>query len=155
MLSLSPTDLAIDLLRCLRFWSRLPTPILASEKDPHGFPDFSRITRMLPLAGAIIGAVGALALGLAHWLRLPSSIAAGLTLAALILATGAFHEDGLADTADGLGGGATRQRKLEIMKDSRIGANLRLEPAARIGRCIRYLAGTRAHAEAGGSDGAL
>lgn len=110
-----------DLLVCLRFWSRLPTPVLARETEPHGFPDFARVTRMLPVAGAIIGAVGAAVFLAARGLGLPSTLAAGLALAALVIATGAFHEDGLADSADGLGGGYTRQRKLEIMKDSRIG----------------------------------
>ena len=110
-----------DVLVCLRFWSRIPVPVLAREKEPHGMPDFARVSRMLPVAGAIIGLVGALVFLAARSLGLPGSAAAGLALTALVLATGAFHEDGLADTADGLGGGQTRQRKLEIMKDSRIG----------------------------------
>jgi len=110
-----------DLLVCLRFWSRLPVPVLAREKSPHGMPDFARVTRMLPAAGAIIGLVGAGVYLAARGAGLSGEIAAGLALAALLLATGAFHEDGLADTADGLGGGYTRERKLEIMKDSRIG----------------------------------
>lgn len=123
MLALPPfvSALAADLLVCLRFWSRLPVPVLKGESDPHGLPDFDRVPRMLPVAGAIIGGVGALAFALARWIGLPSDIAAGLALAAPLIATGAFHEDGLADTADGLGGGASRERKLEIMKDSRIG----------------------------------
>ncbi|MDP2354960.1 MAG: adenosylcobinamide-GDP ribazoletransferase [Beijerinckiaceae bacterium] len=110
-----------DILVCLRFWSRIPTPLLAREKDPHGMPDFARVTRVLPIAGAIIGLVGAVVFLAARFIGLPGSVAAGLALTALVLATGAFHEDGLADSADGLGGGMTRQRKLEIMKDSRIG----------------------------------
>lgn len=110
-----------DVLVCLRFWSRLPAPALAREKDPHGLPDFARVTRVLPIAGAIIGLVGALVFLAARSLGLPGSAASGLALVALVIATGAFHEDGLADSADGLGGGMTRQRKLEIMKDSRIG----------------------------------
>jgi adenosylcobinamide-GDP ribazoletransferase len=60
--------------------------------------------------------IGGVMIGLAP------QITAGLTLAAAILTTGAFHEDGLADTADGFGGGSTRERKLEIMRDSRIGS---------------------------------
>jgi adenosylcobinamide-GDP ribazoletransferase len=110
-----------DILVCLRFWSRIPTPILAREKDPHALPDFARVTRVLPIAGAIIGLVGAVVFLAARFVGLPSAVAAGLALTALVIATGAFHEDGLADSADGLGGGMTRQRKLEIMKDSRIG----------------------------------
>ena len=110
-----------DILVCLRFWSRIPTPVLARESDPHGMPNFARVTRVLPIAGAIIGLVGAIVFLTARFIGLPGSVAAGLALTALVLATGAFHEDGLADSADGLGGGMTRQRKLEIMKDSRIG----------------------------------
>jgi adenosylcobinamide-GDP ribazoletransferase len=58
----------------------------------------------------------------ALWLGLPPGIAAGLALGAGILMTGALHEDGLADCADGFWGGHTAERRLEIMKDSRIGA---------------------------------
>ncbi len=111
----------VDLAACLRFYSRLPIPALPFETDPHAMPDFRTVMRALPVAGAIIGLSGALALALAGGLGLPATVAAALALAALTLATGAFHEDGLADTADGFGGGATRERKLDIMKDSRIG----------------------------------
>jgi adenosylcobinamide-GDP ribazoletransferase len=54
--------------------------------------------------------------------RLPTAVAAGLTVALSVLVTGAFHEDGFADVCDGFGGGVTRDRVLAIMKDSRIGA---------------------------------
>ncbi len=110
-----------DLAACLRFYSRLPVPALPFETDPHAMPDFRTEVRALPVAGAVIGLVGAGALALATGLGLPATVAAALALTALVAATGAFHEDGLADTADGFGGGATRARKLEIMKDSRIG----------------------------------
>ena len=75
-----------------------------------------------PLVGAAVGAVMALAAGLALWLGLPPVMAALLALAAGALATGAMHEDGLADVADGFGGGRDRARKLEIMRDSRVGS---------------------------------
>ncbi len=84
--------------------------------------DFNRIAWAAPLAGAIVGLVGSVALALAELLGLPPLLSAGLATAALVAATGALHEDGLADVADGFGGGATRARKLEIMRDSRIGA---------------------------------
>ncbi|MDB5644120.1 MAG: hypothetical protein JWN07_3437 [Hyphomicrobiales bacterium] len=116
-----PARLAADLLACLRFYSRLPVPVLAFETAPYAMLDFARAIRMLPVAGAVIGAVGGAVLVVADALGLPPLPAAGFTLAALLLTTGAFHEDGLADSADGLGGGATVARKLEIMKDSRIG----------------------------------
>ena len=61
-------------------------------------------------------------LALTALLGLPPLLRGGLATAALVAFTGALHEDGLADVADGFGGGATRTRKLEIMRDSRIGA---------------------------------
>lgn len=113
--------LLIDLLACLRFYSRLPVPALASEKDPYAMLDFSGAIRMLPLAGLIIAACSAVVLILAAELGLPANVSAALALASDVLATGAFHEDGLADTADGFGGGASVEAKLAIMRDSRIG----------------------------------
>lgn len=74
-----------------------------------------------PLVGAAIGLVGGLAYALLTWTGVAPGVAAVGALAAMIVATGGLHEDGLADTADGLGGGA-RERALEIMRDSRIGA---------------------------------
>lgn len=115
------SGLLLDLFACLRFYSRLPMPTLAAETAPHAMPDVSRMARVLPLAGVFIALPAALILICAHRLGLPATIVAGLTLVALVLTTGAFHEDGLADTADGFGGGVERSRKLEIMKDSRIG----------------------------------
>jgi adenosylcobinamide-GDP ribazoletransferase len=75
-----------------------------------------------PLAGIVIGVIGAVIYALAHRLGLPPWPAAALAVAATMAATGALHEDGLADTVDGFGGGDTRERKLDIMRDSRIGA---------------------------------
>ena len=70
--------------------------------------------------GLLLGALQALVLLLAAQL-LPFSIAVLLSLISGLVLTGAFHEDGLADTVDGLGGGLSLDRKLEIMKDSRVG----------------------------------
>lgn len=114
--------LAYDLAACLRFYSRLPVPALPGEGDPHGAPDFRTAPRMLPLAGAILALPASLALLAAWGLGLGPFLAATLAAATGILVTGALHEDGLADVADGFGGGATRERRLEIMRDSRIGA---------------------------------
>jgi adenosylcobinamide-GDP ribazoletransferase len=75
-----------------------------------------------PLVGGVIGALGGAVYAAGVLLRMPPAVGAVWTLAAMLLATGAFHEDGLADTADGLGGGRTRERKLAIMRDSRIGS---------------------------------
>jgi len=69
----------------------------------------------------VIGAIGGIAYVIASALALPTLAAALIAVAATALVTGALHEDGLADTADGFGGGATREAKLDIMRDSRIG----------------------------------
>lgn len=75
----------------------------------------------LPLIGALIGALGGGAFWLAASLGLPAAIGAILAVATTVLLTGALHEDGLADTADGFGGGHDRDRKLAIMRDSAVG----------------------------------
>jgi adenosylcobinamide-GDP ribazoletransferase len=89
------------------------------------------------LVGALVAAIAALAAWLSlQWL--PASLAPWAALTAAVVVTGGFHEDGLADTADGLGGGFTRERKLEIMRDSRIGSYAALALAAVLGG--KYLA---------------
>ncbi|WP_084731217.1 adenosylcobinamide-GDP ribazoletransferase [Microvirga vignae] len=110
----------IDLACCLRFYSRLPVPALPCEQNPHALPDFPRLARVLPLAGLVLGVVPALTMAGALWLDLGPWLAAVLAVSVMTLTTGAFHEDGLADTADSFGG-ATRERRLDIMRDSRIG----------------------------------
>ena len=113
--------LLVDLAACLRFYTRLPLPGLAREADPHAMPDFSRSAPLVPIAGALIGLVGALVLALAANLGLAPLPAATIAIGCLVLITGAIHEDGLADLCDGFGGGSTPERKLEIMRDSRLG----------------------------------
>ena len=107
-----------DIADALRFFTRLRV----GEPDPGASLDIDRIAWAAPVAGVAVGLIGALVLGLTAVLGLPLMLRAGLTTAALVATTGALHEDGLADVADGFGGGATRARKLEIMRDSRIGA---------------------------------
>jgi adenosylcobinamide-GDP ribazoletransferase len=74
-----------------------------------------------PLVGVAIGVIGSVVFWGTSAAGLPPALAAIWSVAATVLATGGLHEDGLADTADGLGGGRTRERKLDIMRDSRIG----------------------------------
>jgi len=107
-----------DLRAALRLLSRLPVPAGASQDMQRGAASMWA----LPLAGAVIGAIAALAGSIAAWLGLPPSLQAALILSTLIIITGALHEDGLADSADGLWGGWDRDRRLGIMKDSRIGS---------------------------------
>ena len=115
-------DVVADIARAVRFCSRLPVPALPFEKEPHGPPDTGALARVMPLAGLAIGLLPALVLAAALAMKLGPFLAAALAVAALTAITGAFHEDGLADAADGLFGGATPERRLAIMKDSRIGA---------------------------------
>ena len=106
-----------DLRTAVAFLTRLPVP------HPQGAvpPNLVRAHRMFPLVGAAIGgAVGLLCLAL-RAIGLPDLAAAALALGASALLTGALHEDGLADVADGFGGGRDAAAKLEIMRDSRLG----------------------------------
>ncbi len=102
----------------LQFLTRLP--VGAPARSP---PDaLAASAPMFPLVGALIGAAGGLVFALATWLGLPPMLAALLAVAAQILLTGGLHEDGLADVADGFGGGRTRADKLRILRDSRLGS---------------------------------
>ncbi|WP_424980152.1 adenosylcobinamide-GDP ribazoletransferase [Leisingera sp. S232] len=109
---------ARDFLLALVLLTRLPLPHL----PPQAFQRQAKSVWAFPLAGLAVALPAALCAALALTVGLPAAIAAGLALTAQVLLTGAMHEDGLADTADGLWGGFTRARRLEIMKDSRIGA---------------------------------
>jgi adenosylcobinamide-GDP ribazoletransferase len=113
--------LAVAFVQCIRFYSRLPMPKLRGEVTAHSIPDFRIVPRILPLAAVLIGLPAAIVLWLFTLLGVDSTLAATLAVTVLVVTTGAFHEDGLADTADGLFGGHTVERRLEIMKDSRIG----------------------------------
>lgn len=106
-----------DTALCLVFFTRLPLP-----RFDFGDRKLADAIWAAPLVGLIVAAIGALTYALAHRLGLAAGPASALALAAVMLATGALHEDGLSDVADGFGGGGTRERKLQIMRDSRIGA---------------------------------
>jgi adenosylcobinamide-GDP ribazoletransferase len=99
------------------FCTRLPL-LQATPLNGHSL---SRAAWAFPVAGIVVGLIGAIVYGIAHRLGLPPWPAAALSVAATMLATGCLHEDGLADTADGFGGGHTREQKLAIMRDSHIG----------------------------------
>ncbi len=101
----------------LGFFTRLPIP----PGTPFSPALLNHASRYFSLVGLLVGALGAGSLLASGWL-LPTPVAVLLSMAVTVLLTGAFHEDGLADMADGLGGGLTRERKLAIMKDSRLGS---------------------------------
>lgn len=99
------------------FLTRLPWVAAAASGDP---AELGRSARWFPLIGVVVGAIGG-GVYLATAQIWSPSLAAILALASMALATGAFHEDGWADAFDGLFGGWTTERRLEIMRDSRIG----------------------------------
>jgi adenosylcobinamide-GDP ribazoletransferase len=107
-----------ELLVALRFLTRLPVPFVRTLDAP---PLDAAMT-MFPLAGAIIGALTGTVLILAGFAGLPELLNASLAIAVGLIITGALHEDGLSDMVDGFGGGHTREQRLDIMRDSRIGA---------------------------------
>ncbi|MEI8362158.1 MAG: adenosylcobinamide-GDP ribazoletransferase [Betaproteobacteria bacterium] len=103
-------------LTAIQFFTRIPVHLKHFDEA-----DLNKSTRFFPLVGILVGAVGAVVFWLSDIL-LPLEIAVLLSMAATILLTGAFHEDGLADAVDGLGGGWSREQVLTIMVDSRIGS---------------------------------
>jgi len=113
---MSLNQFAADVRVALLFCTRLPIPNAA----PVIGADIARASWAFPVAGAIVGLIAAGVYWLGGLAGLPSLPAAGLTVAATLVVTGCLHEDGLADVADAFGG-QTRERRLEIMRDSRIG----------------------------------
>ncbi|MEM6525986.1 MAG: adenosylcobinamide-GDP ribazoletransferase [Bacteroidota bacterium] len=101
----------------LMFYTRIPCPKWVDHS-----PDMlNKATRYFPFIGWIVAGIsGGVLYGVSQFL--PVSIAIILSMIASILTTGAFHEDGFADVCDGFGGGWTKSRILEIMKDSAVGA---------------------------------
>jgi adenosylcobinamide-GDP ribazoletransferase len=105
-----------DLLTAVQFLTRIPVPNLPYDPD-----SLSRAVKFFPVVGLGIGSAAALL----HQLltpHFPRLVTALLVIAFLVSLTGCLHEDGLADTADGFGGGSSREQILVILKDSRIGS---------------------------------
>ncbi|HEV7371564.1 adenosylcobinamide-GDP ribazoletransferase [Arenibaculum sp.] len=116
------------------FLTRLPIR-WPGEMPPDLHP---RSLAWYPLVGAALGLAAGVALVLCAWAGLPAPLAALVAVAALVALTGALHEDGLADVADGFGGGRDRAAKLAIMRDSRVGTYGVL--ALGFGQAIRVVA---------------
>lgn len=110
--------MSLDRFRdAVRFLTIIP---VGASKEAPGSEWLVRSARFFPLVGAIVGLVSAMALLLTS-LMLGPTVSALMAVLASVLLTSGFHEDGLADTADGFGGGWTVEQRLTIMKDSRIG----------------------------------
>jgi adenosylcobinamide-GDP ribazoletransferase len=109
--------LAADIRTSILFCTRLPL----AHATPVAGGDVARASWAIPVAGALVGGIGALAYWASYQIGLPPLPSAALALAATAATTGCLHEDGLADTADGFGGGMDPEHKLAIMRDSRLG----------------------------------
>jgi adenosylcobinamide-GDP ribazoletransferase len=103
-------------LAAIMFLTRLPVGRFHEFREE----DVASSTIYFPIVGALIGLAGGLALLTSA--ALPAFVAVLISMLVTVCLTGGLHEDGLADSADGLIGGQDPQRRLEIMKDSRIGA---------------------------------
>lgn len=112
--STPPLMKPVDVVEAIALLTRLPVPAF----DPRGHA----AAWAWPIAGLVVAILAGLVASLALALGTPPGLAAGLALAVQISLTGGLHEDGLADSADGFWGGHDRARRLEIMKDSRIGS---------------------------------
>lgn len=105
-----------ELRLALAFLTRLPVPLPADiAAQPLG-----AAVRAFPLVGIVVGIAGAITYAIADVLGMSPTISALLAVAAMAILTGGLHEDGLADSADGLGA-TTPEKALAIMRDSRIG----------------------------------
>ncbi|WP_246534647.1 adenosylcobinamide-GDP ribazoletransferase [Aliiroseovarius lamellibrachiae] len=114
----TPLIQMIDLPAAMGLLTRLPVPVNAETATARGAAG----AWAWPLVGVVVGAISGLVALALMTLGLPLPLAAIIALSAQVLMTGALHEDGLADTVDGLWGGYSPARRLEIMKDSHIGA---------------------------------
>jgi adenosylcobinamide-GDP ribazoletransferase len=114
-----------EFMAAVTFLTRLPVARWSSHGEPAEVTTVVTLASAswaFPLVGVIVGLIGGIVYIIALDLGLPALAAALLGVAATVVTTGGLHEDGLADTADGFGGGTTRDDKLAIMRDSRTGA---------------------------------
>lgn len=155
------STLAGQALLALSLLTRLPVGSMV--RIPLGAGALARAAWAFPLVGLLIGLVAGAVYAIVAELGIPPWPSAVLAVCAQLLITGALHEDGLADVADGFGGGKSRDEKLEIMRDSRIGTYgvcaLVLALAARVGVVANlsepYLAAAALVAAGGVSRGAV
>ncbi len=112
------TALLGELIAAFMLLTRLPVGRFGRHRADSAF---ARAVWAYPIVGVAIGAFGAAVYLLAALVGMPPAFAAVCVIVTTVLATGAMHEDALADMTDGLGGGRSRAQKLEIMRDSRVG----------------------------------
>lgn len=133
-----PQSALADCAAAFLLLTRIPVIWHRFEDDTP--PDFISAQWAFPLVGLIIGSIGGMVMVTAIALAMPAIVAASVALAVMVGLTGGMHEDGLADTLDGFGGGFDRERKAEIMHDSHIGSygvtGLCLATIARVGLLV-------------------
>lgn len=129
-----------DVLLVTSFLTRLPVPLRPESKNRL----LAEAAWAFPVAGLVVGAAGGLALLCGFQLGLHPLASSLLAIAASVLVSGALHEDGLADVADGFGGGREVEDKLRIMRDSRVGSYGVLAMVFSVGLRAAVLAGMTA-----------
>ena len=112
----------LDLYALFGFLTRLPCPWPHQQGTPIPFPPFNRVLVYGPLVGALLSLYLILIIYLLSLANLPPALIAALGLVCFTLITGGLHEDGLADCCDGFWGSSDKEKRLEIMSDSRLGS---------------------------------
>jgi adenosylcobinamide-GDP ribazoletransferase len=152
------SDIGAQFRLAAAFLTRLPVErpnsVDTDSADETAPTDLASAMWLFPVVGFGIGGAGAIALAVLAGLGVPAPVAATLAIGIMVWLTGALHEDGLADLADGFGGGGTRDQKLDIMRDSRVGAYGVLSLAVVVVAKIAALA-TIAAVDIGAAAGAL
>ncbi|MDC3235061.1 adenosylcobinamide-GDP ribazoletransferase [Candidatus Puniceispirillum sp.] len=108
-----------DIAAAFLLLSRIPITYQFAKDSP---PDFISSLWAFPIVGLVIGGFGGMMLAFASFLGLPLLVCGGVSVGVMAMASGAMHEDGLADTADGFGGGKNVDDKMRIMHNSHIGS---------------------------------
>ena len=108
-----------DIAAAFMLLSRIPVTYQFAKDSP---PNFISSLWAFPLVGLVIGGIGGMMLALANFFSLPLLVCGGLCVGVMAMVSGAMHEDGLADTVDGFGGGRDVDDKMRIMHDSHIGS---------------------------------
>lgn len=116
---LSLSRIKEDFFASLMLLTRIP--IKWEKISPETPPNLNRCLWCYPIIGLIVSCITAAVYYIAIWINIPQVVSAIIAIITMIFITGSFHEDGLADVADGFGGGNTIEKKLSIMRDSRIG----------------------------------
>ncbi len=118
MFSFKKNKYILDFVTSIMFFTRIPVNWSYFSKKP---PELTKAAWSFPLVGLLIGLLAGLIGDLFIYLELPIFLSCVIAISISVILTGAFHEDGLADSADGLGAGGSPEKIDKIMHDSRLG----------------------------------